>query len=435
MKHKKLSLFMFALLATSVMFTVPAIKSHASDATSVTVETQANTESTSTYSATIDHIEINDTYDGYTGIVPVGATEELSFIYEMDSDDNLIASIPVTADMLPGYDSQKIGKQQFSFTYKGFPVTVTINVRPMYFEVMDEQFITLNGEIVLNSFCSITDKETGQRYGGASILWWDYVKSPWDLVDNTKEGTQEIKLQVRENGTIIEGYMKVTVKGNGQWMKSGSKWWYRYSDGSYPKDRLCQIGNAWYGFDADGWMQTGWTYRDNRWYYFNASGVMQTGWQKIGSKWYYFDETGAMQIGWRQLGGSWYYFDYDGMSTGWLDIHDGAWYYLASDGKMTTGWQKIGNSWYYFASNGKMATGWLNINGSWYYLTSSGKMATGWQKIGGAWYYLTSSGKMATGWLKLGNTWYYLNANGKMATNTWIGNSYVNGSGAWVRSR
>lgn len=261
-----------------------------------------------------------------------------------------------------------------------------------------------------------------------------------NITDIYYAGTQKKWKKVQKNGafnkiTATYHYNDDDPLENGQWMKSGSKWWYRYSDGSYPKDRLCQIGNAWYGFDADGWMQTGWTYRDNRWYYFNASGVMQTGWQKIGSKWYYFDETGAMQIGWRQLGGSWYYFDYDGMSTGWLDIHDGAWYYLASDGKMTTGWQKIGNSWYYFASNGKMATGWLNLNGSWYYLDSDGKMATGWLNLNGSWYYLASSGKMATGWLKLGNTWYYLNANGKMATNTWIGNSYVNGSGAWVRSR
>ena len=42
---------------------------------------------------------------------------------------------------------------------------------------------------------------------------------------------------------------------------------------------------------------------------------------------------------------------------------------------------------------------------------------------------------MTTGWQKVGNYWYYLDENGKMATNTWIGNWYVNGSGAWVRSR
>ena len=201
-----------------------------------------------------------------------------------------------------------------------------------------------------------------------------------NITDIYYAGTQKKWKKVQKNGafnkiTATYHYNDDDPLENGQWMKSGSRWWYRYGDGSYPSNQLCQINNIWYGFDTSGWMETGWASHDNKWYYFNTSGVMQTG------------------------------------------------------------WLKLGGSWYYLASNGKMATGWLNLNGSWYYLTSSGKMATGWLKIGGAWYYLASGGKMATGWLKLGNTWYYLNANGTMATNTWIGNSYVNGSGAWVRSR
>lgn len=201
-----------------------------------------------------------------------------------------------------------------------------------------------------------------------------------NITDIYYAGTQKKWKKVQKNGafnkiTATYHYNDDDPLENGQWLKSGSRWWYRYGDGSYPSNQLCQIKNIWYGFDAYGWMETGWASHDNKWYYFNTSGVMQTG------------------------------------------------------------WLKLGGSWYYLASNGKMATGWLNLNGSWYYLTSSGKMATGWLKIGGAWYYLASGGKMATGWLKLGNTWYYLNANGTMATNTWIGNSYVNGSGAWVRSR
>lgn len=201
-----------------------------------------------------------------------------------------------------------------------------------------------------------------------------------NITDIYYAGTQKKWKKVQKNGafnkiTATYHYNDDDPLENGQWLKSGSRWWYRYGDGSYPSNQLCQINNIWYGFDAYGWMETGWASHDNKWYYFNTSGVMQTG------------------------------------------------------------WLKLGGSWYYLASNGKMATGWLNLNGSWYYLDSDGKMATGWLNLNGSWYYLASSGKMATGWLKLGNTWYYLNANGKMATNTWIGNSYVNGSGAWVRSR
>ena len=162
---------------------------------------------------------------------------------------------------------------------------------------------------------------------------------------------------------------------SGKWLKSGSKWWYQYEDGSYPAGRLCKIGNTWYGFDASGWMQTGWGIYNNTWYYFSASGAMQTG------------------------------------------------------------WLNLGNTWYYLRADGSMATGWLNLGNTWYYLRTDGSMATGWLNLGNTWYYLRADGSMATGWLKLGNTWYYLKSDGSMASNTWIGNSYVDGSGAWTSSR
>ena len=218
---------------------------------------------------------------------------------------------------------------------------------------------------------------------------------------------------------------------NGQWLKSGSRWWYRYGDGSYPSNQLCQINNIWYGFDASGWMETGWAAHDNKWYYFNTSGVMQTGWLELGGSWYYLDpDKGYMYADTAfLLNDHIYSFNTDGtMYTGWLYIQTGNyWTYFDNNGAVN-GWKSIGGKWYYFDT-------YMMVNGSWYYLDSDGKMATGWLNLNGSWYYLASGGKMATGWLKLGNTWYYLNANGKMATNTWIGNSYVNGSGAWVRSR
>ena len=182
---------------------------------------------------------------------------------------------------------------------------------------------------------------------------------------------------------------------SGKWLKSGAKWWYQYEDGSYPAGRLCKIGNTWYGFDASGWMQTGWGIYNNTWYYFSASGAMQSGWLNLGN----------------------------------------TWYYLREDGSMATGWLNLGNTWYYLRGDGSMATGWLNLGNTWYYLRGDGSMAIGWLNLGNTWYYLRGDGSMTTGWLNLGNTWYYLRADGSMASNTWIGNSYVDGSGAWTSSR
>ena len=83
-----------------------------------------------------------------------------------------------------------------------------------------------------------------------------------------------------------------------------------------------------------------------------------------------------------------------------------------------------------------MQTGFLTLNGKMYYLQSSGAMKTGWQKISNTWYYFDSSGAMVSnGWRWINSKCYYFDKNGKMAADTWIGEYYVDASGAWVKDK
>ena len=97
-------------------------------------------------------------------------------------------------------------------------------------------------------------------------------------------------------------------------------------------------------------------------------------------------------------------------------------------------WRKNSVGWWYQEDNGSYpANQWKAINGNWYWFNRNGYMVTGWQNIGGSWYYFQSSGAMiGQGWHVINGSWYYMYASGAMASNTWIGDSYVNGSGAWV---
>ena len=310
-----------------------------------------------------------------------------------------------------------------------------------------------------------------------------------------------------------------------QWIRNGNRWWYRHADGSYTTNGWEVINGAWYYFDGAGWMVTGWLKRPSGWYYLTGSGAMATGWIQLGSTWYYLNESGTMladtwignnyvdgsgawipgkvkaQAGWIQSGnrwwyrhadgsyttngwevinGAWYYFDGAGwMVTGWVKL-SGTWYYLTGSGAMATGWIQTGGTWYYMNASGAMVTdtwignnyvdgsgawipgkvkaqagwvqsgsrwwyrhadgsytknNWESINGTWYYFDGAGWMVTGWVKLSGTWYYLTGSGAMATGWIQVGGTWYYMNASGAMVTDTWIGDNYVDGSGAWVQGK
>lgn len=100
-------------------------------------------------------------------------------------------------------------------------------------------------------------------------------------------------------------------------------------------------------------------------------------------------------------------------------------------------WQKNSTGWWYQEDNGSYPKNqWKKINGQWYWFNARGYMATGWQKIKGSWYYLQSNGAMlGKGWHWIGGSCYYMYESGAMAANTWIGNSYVNASGAWVKGK
>ena len=202
-----------------------------------------------------------------------------------------------------------------------------------------------------------------------------------------------------------------------QWIRNGNRWWYRHADGSYTTNGWEVINGVWYYFDGAGWMVTGWLKRPSGWYYLTGSGAMATGWIQLGSTWYYLNESGTMQAD------TW-------IGNNYVD-GSGAW--IPGKVKAQAGWIQSGNRWWYRHADGSYTTnGWEVINGAWYYFDGAGWMVTGWVKLSGTWYYLTGSGAMATGWIQTGGTWYYMNTSGAMVTDTWIGNNYVDGSGAWI---
>ena len=97
------------------------------------------------------------------------------------------------------------------------------------------------------------------------------------------------------------------------------------------------------------------------------------------------------------------------------------------------GWKQNKTGWWWEEDNGSYPTNsWKQIGGTWYYFDGNGYMVTGWLKLSSGWYYLTGSGAMATGWVQVGSTWYYMNESGVMQADTWIGDNYVGGSGAWI---
>ena len=114
--------------------------------------------------------------------------------------------------------------------------------------------------------------------------------------------------QGKSNGTNKPGFFfQMQDIKYGRWVRSGSRWWFKGSDGSYPSNGWEKIDKVWYHFDSSGWMQTGWVKDNGSWYYLGDSGAMKTGWLKDNSSWYYLDGSGAMKTGWFTVSGKWYY--------------------------------------------------------------------------------------------------------------------------------
>lgn len=107
------------------------------------------------------------------------------------------------------------------------------------------------------------------------------------------------------------------------WVKDDKGWWYRLSDGSYPKSEWKEVNGLSYYFKEDGYIAMGWYEYNGNWYYFDpVVGNMVTGWVMDKGKWYYLDCTGVMvKDGIKSIGNESFLFDKDGAMVETDDVH------------------------------------------------------------------------------------------------------------------
>jgi putative metallo-beta-lactamase domain protein len=120
--------------------------------------------------------------------------------------------------------------------------------------------------------------------------WYQDLGDQWYYLD-PDNGDMKTQL-VTINGVRYEFNADGSWKHKrAAWVKSGSRWWYRHSDGSYTRNNWEKIDQKWYYFDGDGWMKEGWIQQPNgRWYYLNpGSGDMRIEPLTQNGKTYYFD--------------------------------------------------------------------------------------------------------------------------------------------------
>lgn len=163
---------------------------------------------------------------------------------------------------------------------------------------------------------------------------------PGDILLNEKHHTC-INLDYGSETSMI---FEPEYKEGWVYNKDTNRWWYQYSNGSYPKSCWKTIEGKDYYFDAEGWLRT-------------DQYIKSVNYDK-NKKLYYVDKDGVWD-------GKVYKWELDN-DKWWLSQKGGEWY-------ARNEWCYIDNKWYYFDAKGYMVTGTKTIDGKIYSFKSDGE--------------------------------------------------------------
>lgn len=109
------------------------------------------------------------------------------------------------------------------------------------------------------------------------------------------------------SGGSSRSYTYRGTKKAAQWAQDSRGWRFQNADETYVTNRWIELSwnekSAWYRFNEQGYMVTGWFKDgDGNWYFMNdradgTQGAMVTGWHQIAGKWYYFRVTEGGPVG------------------------------------------------------------------------------------------------------------------------------------------
>ncbi|RGI88733.1 N-acetylmuramoyl-L-alanine amidase [Dorea formicigenerans] len=220
------------------------------------------------------------------------------------------------------------------------------------------------------------------------------------------------------------GILKYLGIGKGEWKQENNGWRYQYTSGKFAINKWEYIDGFWYFFDGNGYRQTGFVEIAGIIYHFDSDGKMSIGWEKINGKYYYFSSSGAKQTGWVKPYDTWYYLNQDGvMQTGWLRFTDVT-YYLDESGALVEGWRWIDGKCYYFKSGGSMVRDtWIGDS----YVDNDGVWIKGkvkeneWVQVGNEkWYRHADGSYTRSNWEKIDGKWYFFDQNGWLKRSCWV---------------
>ncbi len=250
--------------------------------------------------------------------------------------------------------------------------------------------------------------------------------------------------------TVVVSLLLVVLLSFTVSAESAESYWHRYEDGSYSyivdgepvKDEVGYwIVDAYYGFDANGIMYTGWVqpYKNrldyskehrNTWFYYGPDGRAPSYGYNPDLGYFFYSDGQVETNTYEWYNDSIYVTGDSGVGTalqpiGWNFV-DGNYYYLSSEGEFYCGdTYYLGGVPYYFDWNGQLVSDrfieeYESDSYIEFYVNASGVVQSeGWIQYRGKYYYLYN-GERLTGRQDIGGTPYYFYGDGSMAEDTWV---------------
>lgn len=153
--------------------------------------------------------------------------------------------------------------------------------------------------------------------------------------ENKKQESSEKVTQDYISSVLRAPKSETTERAIGKWVKDSKGSRYKYSDGSYAKNKWLDLEGHLFHVDKNGYMETGWERIDSKWYYFSSSGYMQRGLITVKGNKYLLADNGVML-------------------TGWRDYENDRYFFVDSGEAYCSGWKQDGKIWRYLDKSGKV---------------------------------------------------------------------------------
>lgn len=213
-------------------------------------------------------------------------TEEKTAVAEAVGDKTLAQYVDINIDLF--VDNEKVA----NITQLADTIEITMDL-PTALQASNRKFTVIR---LHDDKAETLDTKT--LAGGTQISFktdkFSLYAVAYEEVKNTSTGS-------RSGGGSSSSSVNAVMINNGSWMQDNIGWWFKKTDGSYPKDAWYECvwngASNWYHFNAQGYADGGWLVdRDGQKYYLHnvhdgKFGYMYTGWNQIADKWYYFNTT------------------------------------------------------------------------------------------------------------------------------------------------